>query len=262
VQETNTTNQGRLGGSPALTGIRENWTKELVRIPASFYNSSNVRFRFEFSSDPDGGSSDFEDDMDDGFYIDDFKIVKSTVALITLPVEFISFTGQLLPDNSVRLQWEAIPDQQHDYFEMEKSADGSNFVSIGRGPATAPFWGIDTAPFTGNNFYRIKQVDKDGTISYSNTIVIYYEQLPSYVAIYPNPVSDMLHIRLSVAKADQYFITITDMAGRKVKEERIIAPGTELQGDIDMRQQASQLYILAIRNSKNELIATQKLVKK
>ena len=80
VQETNTTNQGRLGGLPALTGIKENWTKELIRIPSSFYSSSNVRFRFEFSSDADGGSSDFEDDMDDGFYIDDFKIVKSTLA--------------------------------------------------------------------------------------------------------------------------------------------------------------------------------------
>jgi len=262
VQETNTTNQGRLGGAPALTGIRENWTKELVRIPASFYNSSNLRFRFEFSSDADGGSGDFEDDVDDGFYIDDFKIVKSTAALITLPVEFISFTGRLLPDNTVRLEWQAIPDQQHDYFEIEKSADGANFISIGRGPATPPYWGTDTAPFTGNNFYRIKQVDKDGTISYSNTIVVYYAQLRSIVSIYPNPVNDVLHIKLSVAKADQYFISITDLAGRKVQEERLIATGTELSGDIDMRRQAAQLYILTIRNSKNEHITTQKLVKK
>jgi len=262
VQETNTTNQGRLGGAPALTGIRENWTKELVRIPASFYNSSNVRFRFEFSSDPDGGSSDFEDDVDDGFYIDDFKIVKSTTALITLPVEFISFTGRLLPNNTVRLQWEAIPDQQHDHFEIEKSGDGSNFISIGRGPSTPPYWGIDTAPFIGNNFYRIKQVDKDGTISYSNTIVINYERLRSYVSIYPNPVTDILHVKLSVAKADQYFITITDLAGRKVHEQKFIVPGTELRGDIDLSRQPAQLYVLAVRNSKNEPVTTQKLVKK
>ena len=51
VQETNTTNQGRLGGLPALTGIKENWTRELILIPSSFYSSNNVRFRFEFSSD-------------------------------------------------------------------------------------------------------------------------------------------------------------------------------------------------------------------
>ncbi len=76
VQESNATNQGRLGGSPALTGIKENWTRELIEIPASFYTSSNVRFRFEFSSDGTS-SNDFENDLDDGFYIDNFKIIKS-----------------------------------------------------------------------------------------------------------------------------------------------------------------------------------------
>ena len=262
VQETNTTNQGRLGGLPALTGIKENWTKELIRIPSSFYTSSNVRFRFEFSSDADGGSGDFEDDMDDGFYIDDFKIVKSTLALITLPVEFISFTGQLLPDKTVRLQWEAITDQQHDYFEMEKSADGTNFISIGRGPSAAPYWGIDTAPFTGNNFYRVKQHDKDGTITYSNTINVYNDPGSFYVSVYPNPVDDILHVKINIAKADQYLVSITDMAGRKVHEEKIIATGTEIQTNIDMRRQAAQLYILTVRNNKNEVITTQKLVKK
>ena len=231
VQETNTTNQGRLGGLPALTGIRENWTKELIEIPASFYTSSNVRFRFEFSSDADGGSDDFEDDLDDGFYIDDFKIIKSTSALITLPVEFISFTGQLLPDETVRLQWEAITDQQHDYFEMEKSADGTNFISIGRGPSSAPYWGIDTAPFIGNNFYRIKQMDKDGTITYSNTINVYYDPGSFYVSVYPNPVDDILNVKINFAKADQYIISITDLAGRKVHEEKIIATGTELANE-------------------------------
>ena len=262
VQETNTTNQGRLGGLPALTGIKENWTKELIQIPSSFYTSSNVRFRFEFSSDPDGGSGDFEDDMDDGFYIDDFKIVKSTLSLITLPVEFISFTGELLPDKTVLLQWEAITDQQHDYFEMEKSADGTNFISIGKGPSSAPYWGIDTAPFTGNNFYRVKQYDKDGAFTYSNTINVYNDPGSFYVSVYPNPVDDILHVKINIAKADQYLISITDMAGRKVHEEKIIATGTEMQTNIDMRRQAAQLYILTVRNNKNEVITTQKFVKK
>jgi len=52
------------------------------------------------------------------------------------------------------------------------------------------------------------------------------------------------------------------MAGRKVHEQKIIAPRIELLGDIDLGRQPAQLYILTIRNSKNELITTQKLVKK
>ena len=262
VQETNTTNQGRLGGLPALTGIKENWTRELVEIPASFYASSNVRFRFEFSSDVNSGSNDFEDDLDDGFYIDDFKIVKSTSALITLPVQFISFAGQLLLDETVRLNWEAITDQQHDHFEIEKSANGSNFTSIGTGPATAPYWGIDASPFTGNNFYRIKQFDKNGTTSYSTVINVYYSPGLFNVSVYPNPVTDVLNVKINSAITEQYRISITDMAGRKVFEEKVVSGGAGIQTNIDLRKQASQFYILTVRNSRNEIVATQKLVKK
>lgn len=262
VQETNTTNQGRLGGLPALTGIKENWTRELIEIPASFYSSNNVRFRFEFSSDVNSGSNDFEDDLDDGFYIDDFKIIKSRSTLITLPVQFISFAGKLLPDETIRLDWEAITDQQHDYFEIQKSANGSTFTSIGNGTLSAPYWGIDTAPFIGNNFYRIKQVDKNGTTSYSTVINVYYGPGLFNVSVYPNPVTDVLTVKISSANTEQYEISITDMAGRKVFGEKVVSAGSGIQSTIDLSKQASQLFILTVKNSKNEIMTTQKLVKK
>jgi len=262
VQETNTTNQGRLGGQPALTGIKENWTRELIEVPASFYSSSNVRFRFEFSSDVNSGGNDFEQDLDDGFYIDDFKIIKSRSTLITLPVQFISFSGQLLPDETVRLNWEAITDQQHDYFEIEKSANGSTFTFMGKGASTAPYWGIDTSPFIGNNFYRVKQVDKDGTTSYSTIINVYCRPGLFNVSVYPNPVTDVLNVKINSANTEEYTISITDMAGRKVFEEKVISAGAGIQSTIDLRKQASQLFILTVKNSKNEMLATQKLLKK
>ena len=262
VQETNTTNQGRLGGQPALTGIKENWTRELIEIPASFYSSSNVRFRFEFSSDVNSGSNDFEEDLDDGFYIDDFKIIKSRSTLITLPVQFISFAGSLLPDETIRLDWSAITDQQHDYFEIEKSSNGTSFTSIGKGPSSAPYWGIDTSPFIGNNFYRIKQVDKDGTTSYSTIINVFYGPALFNVSVYPNPVTDILTVKINSTSTEQYLISITDMAGRKVFEEKVVSAVNGIQSTIDLSKQAAQLLILTVKNSKNEIVATQKLVKK
>ncbi|MGZ8558354.1 MAG: M14 family zinc carboxypeptidase, partial [Chitinophagaceae bacterium] len=252
VQESNTTNQGRLGGLPALTGIRENWTRELIEIPASFYISNHVMFRFEFSSDATG-SNDFENDLDDGFYIDNFKIVKSLVQPVTLPVQFISFTGQLLPDETVRLNWIAVTDQQHDYFEIEKSANGSSFIFIGRGLYSAPYWHIDPSPYTGNNFYRIKQVDKNGAITYSYTISIKYNPERIDVLVYPNPVTDVLKIRVNSLLVDQYLVSITDVSGRKVHEEKVYLEMNETEISINLKQLAPQLYILSIRNSKNEV---------
>ncbi len=258
VQESNTTNQGRLGGQPAVTGIKENWTRELIQIPSTFYNSNNIRFRFEFSSDAYGGSSDFEDDTDDGFYIDDFKIVKSTQTLIVLPVHFVSFTGQLLPDETIRLNWEAAAGVQHDYFEIEKSADGTHFISFGRGPSSAPYWGLDTSPYTGNNFYRIKQADKDGTISYSAVIVIKYEPVQFIADAFPNPVKDVLNVKINTSSAEQYVITLTDIMGRKIVEKK--TPGG-MQTSIDLSNQPSQLYLLTVRDNKNQVFLNKKIVK-
>ncbi len=168
----------------------------------------------------------------------------------------------MLGDEAIRLRWEAETDQQHDYFEIEKSSNGSNFASIGRGPALVPYQAIDASPFIGNNFYRIKQVDKNGTITYSNTIIVYYSPVSSNVSVYPNPVSDILHIKVNFKAADQYSIDITDLAGRKVHEEKIATGEAIREMSINLKHLAAQLYVLTIRNSKNEIIATQKVVKR
>jgi hypothetical protein len=260
VQENNTTNQGRLGGMPALTGIRENWTRELIEIPASFYTSSNVWFRFEFSSDATA-FNDFEDDLDDGFYIDDIRIVKSTSALIVLPVEFLNFTGKMQPDETVLLNWTAITDQQHDYFEIERSADGSDFTIIDKGPFTAPYRSIDFSPLAGNNFYRIRQVDKNGAVTYSQVINVYHNPARITVTVYPNPVKDILNIKLAGTWGGKpYAISIIDMAGRQVHAQNVVnSEGKEI--NINLGQQPAQLYFLLIRNDKNEIISRQKIIK-
>jgi hypothetical protein len=261
VQETNTTNQGRLGGQPALTGIREIWTKEVIEIPSSFYNSSQVWFRFEFSSDGTA-ANDFENDLDDGFYIDDLKIIKSTVPLITLPVKFISFNGKLLPNESIQLNWEAETDAEHDYFDIEKSATGAAFVSLGKKISILPYRIVDEDPFTGNNFYRVKQIDKDGSITYSNIINVYLVPKELQVSVYPNPVNEIMHIRLNQQVPGMYTISLSDITGRTIYRKHLVgagAAGTEVK--IDLSSYAAQLYMLVVRNHKNEIIATQRVIK-
>jgi carboxypeptidase T len=260
VQETNTTNQGRLGGQPALTGIRESWTREVIEIPSDYYNSNQVWIRLEFTSDGTSGN-DFENDLDDGFYIDDFKIVKSTVPLMTLPVKFISFTGNLLPDETVALRWEAETDADHDHFEIERSADGINFESMGIIVNRPPYRVLDERPFTGNNFYRIKQSDKDGSVMYSHTVNIYVSPKAMLVSIYPNPVNDVLYIRWNYPGMGKYSISLNDITGRSVIRKEILSASAGTTIQIDLHSQSAQLYLLVIRDSKNKIIATQRIVK-
>ena len=208
VQEPGTLEGSTINGAPSLTGIREEWSRQVFDLSAfTGSGNNNVRFRFVFTSNDNLGS--FVHRQDDGFYIDDVKLVKTSAALVTLPVQFKSFRGRLLSNETVRLDWEAETDHLHDYFEVERSTDGTSFQNLGRGPAVAPYHFIDPNPVVGNNYYRIKQVDKDGKITYSSTVTIAYTPSSFRVEIYPNPVTDQLRVRIGTAEIAQYRLTRT-----------------------------------------------------
>ncbi|MBS1744130.1 MAG: immune inhibitor A [Bacteroidetes bacterium] len=258
VQEDNTTNGGTLGGQPALTGIKENWSHELFDLK-DFLGGANVRFRLRFTSDNDASAFAFE--KDDGFYIDNLKLVKTT-SIATLAVKFGNFNAQLLMNNTVRLDWEAYTDQQHDYFEVQRATDNNfNFTTIEKLSSLPPYSAIDLSPVKGNNYYRIKEVDKTGTVSFSNIIKINV-QGNTLATIYPNPVKKELNVRIRTnVSRDAYSIIISDAAGRTIRNGKYaITPGNnEIKLQTDFL--SAGMYFLKIFNSNNELIDTEKFLK-
>src|SRR5690606_31426989 len=252
VQQPGTLEGSTLNGEPALTGWREEWSRQVFDL-SDFTGPGNnsVRFRFVFTSN--GNVSSYVYRVDDGFYIDDVKLVKTSAALVTLPVQFKSFRGRLLSNETVRLDWEAETDHLHDYFEVERSTDGTSFQNLGRGPAVAPYHFIDINPAVGNNYYRIKQVDKDGKITYSSTVTIVYTPTSFRVEIYPNPVTDQLRVRIGTAEIAQYRLTLTDLAGRVVYEEKIQTGNGQQDWTIPTATLASQVYLVTVRNSRDEV---------
>jgi hypothetical protein len=257
VKEPGTLDGSSINGNASLTGIKEEWTRELFDL-GEWLNTPALRLRFEFSS---GSSTSYDFSEDDGFHIDDVKVIKSTTPLITLPVHFISFTGRLQSDETVRLEWRASTDDEHDYFEVERSANGTDFISIGRGPSTTPYWKIDPSPAIGNNYYRIRQSDKDGRITYSAVINVYYDPNKFNVAVYPNPVKDILTIKIGSLQPEQYQVTLTDMIGRKVHQETVMTGPSGAEVVINLKQMAAQLYVLTVRNGSNEIVSNEKISK-
>jgi carboxypeptidase T len=254
VQEPGTLDGSTLNGQPALTGVRDYWTQEVFDLSAY---KAPLQLQFVFTSDGDVSSFKFE--KDDGFYIDDLKVIKSTAVFTPLPVNFISFAGKLLQNNTVHLWWEAQTDEEHLYFEVERSPDGIRFSSLGKSSPLPPYQFIDTNPRFGNNIYRIKQVDKDGKVTYSKTINIALEQQISAV-LYPNPVGDVLHIKLKAESSEPVVIKITDLQGKEVyRVHATTLAGNDLK--IDVSAWKPQFYIATLYSSRDEVIATQKFVK-
>jgi hypothetical protein len=136
-----------------------------------------------------------------------------------LPIELISFTGQKTSSANV-LNWSTISEKDNDYFVLERSTNGKDFIAIatieGNGTSTSghSYQFIDNNPPSENVYYRLKQVDFNGTYHFSNVIVIEASKTED-VFIYPNPNNGSFNISFMNA-GQSYILDITDLTGRQV----------------------------------------------
>jgi PQQ-dependent dehydrogenase (s-GDH family) len=198
------------------------------------------------------------------FYVarDAGTIMEYTYTGVILPSHFLKFEGKLTGSGVAELKWDAATDYLHDHFEIERSGNGNTFISIGRSADSPPYTFIDPAVQTGNNFYRIKQIDKDGKATYSKAIKIVYDPSKVIINTYPNPVSDFLNIRISYSEKAQITILLTDIEGNVVsRRSGNFEPGNN-DIKIDIQHLPAQVYILHIvNNSNNEVLTTEKILR-
>jgi hypothetical protein len=86
--------------------------------------------------------------------------------------------------------------------------------------STYNYW--DESPVTGVNYYRLKLMDAAGKASYSETVTATMKAGTFSVEAYPNPVSDMLTIKVHGATGDNAVVNITDITGKVVKTMSVV----------------------------------------
>ncbi|HUM96238.1 MAG TPA: M14 family zinc carboxypeptidase [Chitinophagaceae bacterium] len=254
IQEPGTNEGSTIDGEPSLTGIKDDWVNELFDLSA-YIGQSALHFRFRFTSD---ATSSFFYAEDEGFLIDNIKVIKSTTTLQTLAVNFISFTGKMLPTDDVQLDWQAEMDGDHRYFEVERSSNGTLFEIIGRVNRDQPNIFIDRHPFKGNNYYRLKAIDVSGTGKNSKVINVKYN--PGLVLqIYPNPTKDELTVRFKDQVNMQVNMILTDLMGRVV-----LNASNHVQNGIvklNLNNLKPQIYILKLTDTDGSTLDIQKISK-
>jgi carboxypeptidase T len=253
-------NDGTLSGLPALTGIRENWTRELVNLSA-FKGFSNVRLRFEFTSNTDASSDDFYKKVDDGFYIDNLRVIKTTALLSGRSAPIVHLTGEVMENRDGYLNWEAIAESDDDYFVVEKSTNGQTFTPIGTVRGFPPYQFTDEQLETGNNLYRVIQFRTNGSPVHSGQLTLVKTAGALNMVIYPNPVNDLLNVQLNNFKAQTILLQVTDVFGRTVYSRSLNLREGNSSLALDTDKWGAQVYILRVLNAKKELLSLQKFVK-
>ncbi len=117
-----------------------------------------------------------------------------------LPIELQSFHVMELNDE-VAISWTTASETNNDFFTVQRSTDGQNWKNLlhqnGAGNSSVPqhYYATDSQPVSGIAYYRLKQTDFNGEVSFSEIKVITLEldsNLPPRV--FPNPTNDILFI--------------------------------------------------------------------
>jgi len=133
-----------------------------------------------------------------------------------LPVELTSFTAQAV-NNKVTLKWSTATELNNQGFEIERNGKVIGFIS-GNGTSTSPHAYTYVDIVSGTEFkYRLRQIDYDGSVSYSNEV--YVSLVSDFVLLqnYPNPFNGNTKITYQINNPSDVNLTVYDILGREVQ---------------------------------------------
>ena len=166
-------------------------------------------------------------------------------------IQSFNFNAQKNNDNTVNLQWSVANEIDSLHYEIERSIDGTAFVSVGKvnqgnNPDSAQSYLFnDNKPYQGINYYRLKQMDKDGKVIYSKVVSVTLDKTGVSYAIYPNPVRGQAVLRI-LSDMTQVTVRLIDAVGREVFVKNYSTLGTGQNVQLPVKGLSPGVYILTL----------------
>lgn len=146
---------------------------------------------------------------------------------VLLPIEGLEFEAQRTDVNTVSLDWRTRREIDNAYFVVERSADGASFEGIGRVEAQpdahsgAQYSFIDSKADNTQLFYRLRQVDFDGTHTWSEVVTVTTLQDRVDLVLHGNPAQGTLKFSLPHVSDQPISCTLTSMTGSQVRSQTV-----------------------------------------
>jgi len=154
-----------------------------------------------------------------------------------LPVTLTSFDAFKLGEKQSLLEWAAAEEIAFSHYEIERAvSDSPGFITLGEIPAAGDenaegtYRFTDESPALGENHYRLKLVDIDGSFSYSGIKSLVFKRDLSAVA-YPNPVLNGQSLLLSANEEEITTYRLLNATGRVVSESSFVASSEIITDD-------------------------------
>ncbi len=178
---------------------------------------------------------------------------------IVLPMKILSFQGSRA-QTAVELQWNIAENETGDRFEIQRSFDGREFSTVGV-LLTTEKSGVETYKFKDSQqsdviYYRLKAINKDNSIAYSEIIVLKGKQDASNrIALLQNPANENLTFTYTSSKTSIVEITIFSIFGGKISSSR--ANFTNGNNTFSLPLNSTMVagtYILEVKNNSERTI--------
>ena len=157
---------------------------------------------------------------------------------------------------AIQLEWIVIHQQTAVNYSIEKSADGIHYELLDVLNAQEDTNGImvyhlvDPNPFYGNNYYRIKMLNQDQTILYSQAIMVNAVTDNGFIKVYPNPVKDQkVKFEVNRCMRGQYNYSLYTSSGMLIDKGTFIHQGGKsLYSLWPSKKMAQGIYKIVINN--------------
>ncbi|MGI4970191.1 MAG: discoidin domain-containing protein [Janthinobacterium lividum] len=187
--------------------------------------------------------------VDNGYSLYEFQV---NGMFQPLPVTLTRFSAAA-QGTGVAVSWATASEQHNAGFDVQRSTDGANFMTLstvaGAGPTqrTHSYSYFDTTPLRAMGYYRLKQLDTDGTVTYSPVAVVQAAAtVLSTLDSYPNPTADRATLAWEspVATAGRWFLTST--IGQVVHTETFTTQAGPNTLALDLQPYPAGRYVLTV----------------
>ncbi|MDQ6761131.1 MAG: T9SS type A sorting domain-containing protein, partial [Bacteroidota bacterium] len=255
-----------LSGAPStLAALPETATPTWVSEGALFTLPTTNTFlvttiRFTISDEVGAGCGN-------DFAIDDIDVSQCPEGGLT-PVTFLKISARQR-GSGIDISFSTSQELNSDHFEIEKSVDGnSRWASIsslkggGNSSVVRSYSAYDAKPFSGVNFYRVKQFDKDGKFKYSQTVNVKINASKTGVTVLANPFHNNLTVDFLSSKDEIINARLLDITGKQVANEKWTINSGNTRKDFSNVSGLQQgMYILSISNASGEILYNNKVLK-
>ncbi len=172
-----------------------------------------------------------------------------------LDVNLINFNGKNQDNKNTLLSWATTGEINNDHFEVQRSISNTDFKTIGtvKGNGTTTqmhnYTFTDFVPQEGGNFYRLKQVDVNGNVTYSSIVLVRFNF--TNISIYPNPAHDKIYIQNNenFSKKKNVNVQLMDYTGKVLYRQEFKTNGVNIITFNIPARVINGMYILLVTNA-------------